>query len=311
MNIVSIEIILKKLSINLSYYINNHRFLYYYNNIYILNFKWLLNKLDTNILENIKEKKFDKLIIDIAESCINYIRQSNINRLNNKSNGTPLSVADLEVDNIISKKLNLFNPNIKILSEENTFSLDTYLEEYYWIIDPIDGTRSYVAGEEEYTVNIALIYKGAPWLGSIAHPPSKKIWYAKNRKLTIIKNGIKNLYNSSKNSLPGYPTIITSKENNIEIERFLKKFKEHKRIKLSSSLKFCKLAENQADFYPRFSSISKWDIAAGHAILNAVGGDLVDFNGHSLKYNNKSSKTGKFIALANKKSTNQVISRLK
>ena len=97
-----------------------------------------------------------------------------------------------------------------------------------------------------------------------------------------------------------YPTAIISKENNSELEIFLKSFKNLKRIIFSSSLKLCKLAENQADFYPRFSSISKWDIAAGHAILNASGGELTDFYGKKLKYDNKSSKTGKFIALATK-----------
>ena len=260
----------------------------------------MLNKLNTNIFDNINTKKFDKYIINIANNCIDYINSANINILNNKTDGTPLSVADLEVDNIIRKNLNLFNPKIKVLSEEYKFSLDTYLEEYYWIIDPIDGTRSYISGGEEYTVNIALIYRGEPCLGLIAHPPSKKIWYAKSNQLIIINNRVQSLYNGSNQSTQDYPVIITSKENNIEMESFVNKFKKPKRIKVSSSLKFCKLAENEADFYPRFSSISKWDIAAGHAILNASGGDLIDFNGNSFKYDNKSSNTGKFIALAKK-----------
>ena len=256
--------------------------------------------MQSDIFYDINKEKFDKYIINIAISCIDYIRKSNIKLLDNKNDGTPLSVADLEVDSIIRKKLNLFNPKIKILSEELDFSLDTYLEECYWIIDPIDGTRSYISSGEEYTVNIALIYKGEPYLGLIAHPPSKKIWYAKNNKLIIINNGVQELYNSSKQNTHNHPVIITSKENNIEMENFLNRFKNPKRVKLSSSLKFCRLAENEADFYPRFSSISKWDIAAGHAILNASGGELIDLNAKQVKYNSKISKTGKFIALATK-----------
>jgi 3'(2'), 5'-bisphosphate nucleotidase len=260
----------------------------------------MLNKLYTDIFVNIKKKIFDDFIIDVANKCIDYIAQSDIKILNNKVDGTPLSVADLEVDNIIRKSLGSFNPNIKILSEEYNFSLNNYLDEYYWLIDPIDGTKSYISGGEEYTVNIALIYKGNPYLGLIAHPPSKKIWYAKNKKLIIINNNLQSIYDSSQKSMRDYPTAIISKENNSELEIFLKGFKNLKRISFSSSLKLCKLAENQADFYPRFSSISKWDIAAGHAILNASGGELTDFYGKKLKYNNKSSKTGKFIALATK-----------
>ena len=256
--------------------------------------------MQSDIFYDINKEKFDKYIINIAISCIDYIRKSNIKLLDNKNDGTPLSVADLEVDSIIRKKLNLFNPKIKILSEELDFSLDTYLEECYWIIDPIDGTRSYISSGEEYTVNIALIYKGEPRLGLIAHPPSKKIWYAKNNKLVIINNGVQKLYNSSKENKHNHPFIITSKENNLEMENFLNRFKKAKRIKLSSSLKFCRLAENEADFYPRFSSISKWDIAAGHAILNASGGELIDLNANRFRYNSKTSKTGNFIALATK-----------
>jgi 3'(2'), 5'-bisphosphate nucleotidase len=260
----------------------------------------MLDKFYTEFFHEINKKEFDQYIINIANNCINYIKESTIKRLENKNDGTPLSAADLKVDNIIRKSLNLFNSNINVLSEEYKFSLNSYLKECYWIIDPIDGTRSYISGGDEYTVNIALIYKGEPYLGLIAHPPSKKIWYAKNKKLIIINNGIKQSYKASKKNLQDYLTVITSKEINSELESFLKKFKKIKRIKISSSLKFCKLAEGKADLYPRFVSISKWDIAAGHAILNASGGELIDLDGNNINYNKKSSKTGKFLALSTK-----------
>lgn len=256
--------------------------------------------MKTDIFTSINTEIFDRYIIDIANECIGYIRSTDIKFLDNKNDGSPLSVADLEVDNIIRTNLKSFDPRIIIISEEYKFPLETYLEEYYWIIDPIDGTKSYISGGDEYTVNIALIYKGEPCLGLIAHPPSKKIWYAKNNKLIIINNSVQSIYDNSKQSIRDYPTAIISKENSSELESFLNNFKNLKRLSLSSSLKLCELAENKADFYPRFSSISKWDIAAGHAILNASGGELTDLKGNSLKYNNKSSKTGKFIALATK-----------
>lgn len=267
--------------------------------------------MNTEILNTIKENNFDKFIINIAYECINYIRSANIQFLNSKSDGTPLSSADLEIDKIISKNLSKFNPLIKILSEEHEFTIDSYMEDFYWIIDPIDGTKSYLNGGIEYTVNIALINKGVPILGLIAHPPSKKIWYAKNNKLVIINNGFKKIYSNSKPVTDRKPSIITSRENTLEMRSFLNKVNKFKRIKLSSSLKFCKLAEDKADFYPRFSSISKWDIAAGHAILNASGGELIDFKGKHLRYNNRSSKTGKFLALANKSMRQSVISLLR
>ena len=91
--------------------------------------------------------------------------------------------------------------------------------------------------------------------------------------------------------------IIISKEKNKMIEHFLKSNEGCKIIKMSSSLKFCFLAEKKADIYPRFSVINKWDIAAGHAILNAAGGVLLDLNGKNFFYNTKSSKTTKFLGI--------------
>ena len=83
----------------------------------------------------------------------------------------------------------VLNQKIKILSEEYEVSPETFMDKCFWIIDPIDGLRSYIRGENEYTINIALIYKGVPYLGLIAHPPSKKVWYAIQNKLQIIENG--------------------------------------------------------------------------------------------------------------------------
>ncbi len=258
------------------------------------------SQFENNTFTKINKRKFDKFLIKLANNCIEYIINSKISPLNNKNDGTPLSEADLKIDNIIRNYLNLFNPKIKILSEEYEFSPSTYLESCYWIIDPIDGTKSYISGGDEYTVNIALIYKGKPYIGLIAHPPSKKIWYAKSDKLIILENGIEQKIDNSKKIVNNYPIIIRSKENNQQINSYLNTFKKIEQIKLSSSLKFCRLAENQADFYPRFSSINKWDIAAGHAILNASGGELTDFEGNDIRYDNKSSRTGSFIALASK-----------
>ena len=86
----------------------------------------------------------------------------------------------------------------------------------------------------------------------------------------------------------------------MKINNFLSKIKNYKRLKLSSSLKFCILAEKNADFYPRFTVINKWDIAAGHSILSAAGGVLVNFEGKEIKYNSKTIETEKFIAFASK-----------
>lgn len=249
-------------------------------------------------ISKINNIKFDRFIIGIAIECINYIRNAEIRKLNNKIDGSVLSESDLKVDEIVRSKLMQIDPKIKVLSEEFEFSLNSFLDECYWIIDPIDGTRSYVMGNDEYTINIALIYNGTPYLGLIAHPPSNKIWYSINNRLLIFENGVKRKHKDKINEQK--KIVITSNENNEEINSFLKKIKNYKRFKVSSSLKFCYLAEKRADFYPRFSVINKWDIAAGHSILNATGGVLVNLEGKEIKYNSKSLKTEKFIAFSSK-----------
>jgi 3'(2'), 5'-bisphosphate nucleotidase len=256
--------------------------------------------LNTDITTKINSKEFDDCLLNIAYESIHFILKTKINFLNTKSDGSPLTEADICVDEIINKNLKHLCSKTKVISEEKKYNLDSYLEKSYWIIDPIDGTNSYLNGGEEYTVNIALIVNGVPQIGLIAHPPSKKIWYAKKNKLKIIKNKKTIIIKKNKITKKNIKAIITSKETNKTIEHFLKSYKGCKIFKMSSSLKFCLLAEKKADIYPRFSVINKWDIAAGHAILNAAGGVLLDLNGKNFFYNTKSSKTTKFFAFSDK-----------
>ena len=239
-------------------------------------------------------KNFDNYIISLSKKCINFINNAKIITLNDKADGSALSTADLKVNEIIENGLRYISSSIPILSEENNFSESKYLESLYWLIDPIDGTKSYISGGEQFTVNISLIHNGSPLMGMIAHPPSKSIWYSKRNKLIILnKNSLKKIFNQTHQ-----PVIITSKERNIELKCFLNKLSNYKKIIISSSLKFCFIAENKADIYPRFSSINKWDIAAGHAIVNASGGQLIDLKGKIINYQSHSSKTGKFVAIS-------------
>ncbi len=256
--------------------------------------------MNTNIITKINRKEFDKCLLDIAYECINFVSKTKIKFLKKKYDGSPLTEADIYIDDIINKNLKYLCSETKIISEEKKYNLDSYLEKSYWIIDPIDGTNSYLNGGEEYTINIALIVNGAPQIGLIAHPPSKKIWYAKKNKLKIIKNKKTIIIKKNKITKKNIKVIVTSKERNNMIEQFLKSYEGCKIYKMSSSLKFCFLAEKKADIYPRFSVINKWDIAAGHAILNAAGGVLLDLNGKNFSYNTKSSKTTEFFGFSDK-----------
>ena len=141
------------------------------------------------------------------------------------------------------------------------------------MIDPIDS-QSYSNGGLNYTINIALIDHGKPILGIIGHPPSNSIWFGSKdiayKKLKKKKYLLKTVTNISK------PKIIVSGNLDKKTHTFIQKIKAAKLKKFSSSIKFCMLAEGEADIYPRLNGIKKWDIAAGDAILRAAGGMVLD-----------------------------------
>ncbi len=248
----------------------------------------------------LRDASFESNIISIVKDCFEFVRKDNKQLLEKKTDGSPLCKADIGLDNIITKGLERLNSKIPLISEEKLVSVRNYLDDYYWLIDPIDGTKSYLSGGKEYSINIALIVKGEPLFGLIAHPPTENIWYSKDEKLIVQNKGHKRILEYKPKKFPKYPSIITSKEFNQDLEKFVNAFQKNERIKLSSSLKFCELAEKRFDIYPRFSSISKWDIAAGHAILRAAGGDLVKIDGKHFRYNTITKKTGSFIAYSDK-----------
>ena len=135
--------------------------------MYVTPFK---KKISINYLES--------YLINLSKEAIKYINSSKINILNNKGDGTALSKADLHLDKMLCNSLKDLDNNIPVISEERKVLKEAFMEENYWLIDPIDGTDNYISGGKEYTINIALIQNGNPTIGIIAHPPSKKIWFS-------------------------------------------------------------------------------------------------------------------------------------
>ncbi len=242
-------------------------------------------------------EQIEDYLISIAVKTIKYIHGNEITKLNNKNDGTLLTAADLALDNIIYESLKKIDPSIPILSEERDFSNKLFQQQQYWLIDPIDGTNSYYKGGEEYTINIAFINRGKPIVGLIAHPPTNKIWLANKNSLYLHENQVKKvLKNSHTENLNNEFNIIVSNESNNKLKNFLSRIHNKKIIKVSSSLKFCYLAMNMAHLYPRFSIIKKWDIAAGHAILEASGGVISDLEGKNFNYSYPSEESWEFLA---------------
>jgi len=218
-----------------------------------------------------------------------------------KNDDSPLTILDTEIDQFIRKELKKLNQDFALISEET--SQQQVNSEYTWIIDPIDGTKELINGSDEFTLNIALINNRKSILGAIYQPmkdsiflggtdlPPKKIIDGKTEFLSNNNNQICNVLISKSHS---------SEEEIDFCEKVMSKFEGSKVIRMGSSIKFCRICEGIADLYPRFGDVYSWDIAAGHAILKAFGGDVLDSNLQDISYDMKEKQLIKgFFAFSN------------
>ncbi len=220
-----------------------------------------------------------------------------------KSDHTPVTEADLASHDYIRDKLIKLTPGIPILSEEDIGS--TYEDRkhwrQYWLVDPLDGTREFIARNGQFVVCIALIRGNESVLGVIHHPVSKTTYYAASGLGAFCenKNGVKLL------KVRGW------EQNNTEVlcskhHKISNKAVDHLPINVTfnpmgSALKFCALAAGEGDIYPGFGLTSEWDIAAGQCILEEAGGLLTDAFGEKFRYNMKPDlKTHIFWAVNDK-----------
>ena len=190
-----------------------------------------------------------------------------------KEDNSPVSNGDLIVNDIISKKINALTPNIPIISEETVDTKIKNREKIFWLIDPIDGTKEYIAGRDEYTLNAALIIDKIPCLGLVGVPKKGQLFYSfnKNESYLIEKNKIKK--NSCKKNTPTGQVIALSSvvKPSDSILNILKEHKVTSIVKMASSYKFCVIASGQYDIYAANERANEWDYAAGHAIAEHAG----------------------------------------
>jgi len=202
-----------------------------------------------------------------------------------KSDNTPVTNGDIEVNNILSKKIAEVTPNIPIVSEEKTTNKKNKNLKNFWLIDPIDGTKDYINNKDEFTLNAALILDRKPAVGIITAPAKKRIFYSygKSNSYELIKNNQINLINKKKENRE-IKAVSYSNELKPEILDIHKKNNITSYQKMKSSLKFCVVAVGEFDLYAAEPRACEWDIAAGHAILEHAGGKITDFEGKEILY---------------------------
>ncbi|UCN00584.1 3'(2'),5'-bisphosphate nucleotidase CysQ [Sulfurimonas sp. SWIR-19] len=191
-----------------------------------------------------------------------------------KDDKSPLTEADTKANEIICASLQTLYPNIPIMSEENK---QTEYEvrkkwEYYWCIDPIDGTKEFIKKNDEFTVNIALIYKKTPVLGVVYAPAMDEIYKAKKGHGAFKNNQKLPLH---VNHTPKEKLFVVASKSHLspETQEFIDTLdaKEIKQVSKGSSLKLCMVAEGAADIYPRLAPTMEWDTAAADAIVRESG----------------------------------------
>lgn len=212
-----------------------------------------------------------------------------------KSDESPVTQADIAANAFITDALSRLNPKIPILSEENNIPDFSVRQTWtrYWLIDPLDGTRGFIARSAEFCVNIALIENHVPVLGVIYSPIEKQCFYATKDAGAFFldkKSNVTSPMRVSKNNGAPLHFLTGNTDHYPQFNELLKKhFGDIKITKMNSALKFARIAQGKADIYLRFGSTCEWDTAAGQCIVVEAGGSVVDFTGESLQYNAKSS----------------------
>tara|TARA_B100001142_G_scaffold245554_1_gene245007 strand:- start:702 stop:1475 length:774 start_codon:yes stop_codon:yes gene_type:complete len=214
-----------------------------------------------------------------------------------KSDNTPVSNGDLEVNKIITKKITELTPNIPIISEETSDNKSKNDLEDFWLIDPIDGTYDYINNLDEFTINAGLIMDKKPVAGLIYAPAKKRMFYSYGQDLAFELIDKKEVKLESKKKFNSDEIEFVSYSNKIkpDIEIIHKKLNVKRYVRMKSSLKFCVIAAGEYDGYVAEPRACEWDIAAGHAILKHSGGEVTDFNGKEISYGKKDFKNPSLI----------------
>jgi 3'(2'), 5'-bisphosphate nucleotidase len=213
-----------------------------------------------------------------------------------KSDDSPVTEADRAAEAIICAALARLWPEIPIVAEEqmsrgHAVDLNGGL---FFLVDPLDGTKEFIAGRLDYTVNIALIELGVPRLGVVYAPARRAIYFGspKGAQLAEVTDSgaLANIRPISARLRPARLTVICSLSHpSDEADVYTQLLGDCDKVLIGSSLKFCLLAVGEADLYPRFGRTMQWDTAAGQAVLVASGGSVRDLSGRMLAYGKQDS----------------------
>ena len=209
-----------------------------------------------------------------------------------KLDDSPLTQADIESQSIILEGLAKLTPGVPVLAEESAQApwSERRTWDELWVVDPLDGTREFVKRNGEFAINIALIIEHEPVLGLVAVPAQGRMYVgaAGSGAQRRLADGSTSRIRIAPPAVP-LRVLGSRSHKSPQLAAYLAHLPRHELLGVGSALKFCLLAEGNADLYPRFGPTSEWDTAAGQALLEAAGGHMTRMDGHRLRYNCRES----------------------
>lgn len=248
-----------------------------------------------------------------AGNAIMKIREGGFEQ-NRKADGSPVTAADLAADQIITSGLLEIAPSLPAITEESYTGSDDHEPDTYWCVDPLDGTKGYINGGKDFTVNIALISNRHPVLGVIYAPATGTLWAGAENNAwkrqadiscqdTLLTEANLDVLGtarpiSSRTVRRQEPDVVATRAHRgPALEAWINRIGAGSSVAVGSSLKFCVIAEGEADLYPRIGPTMEWDTAAGQAIVEASGGMVIGPDGNAFSYGKPGRLNGFFAAM--------------
>jgi 3'(2'), 5'-bisphosphate nucleotidase len=204
-----------------------------------------------------------------------------------KADESPVTEADRQGEALILRRLGERFPGVPVISEEDAseFGTPDAIGPRFFLVDPLDGTKAFVRGDPHFTVNIGLIEDGRPVAGAVCAPPTGETWW------TAGGQALKRLPGAGTKTVRVRPwpdgeaiALISHTMKPEQLERLTAEYGFHLTEPMDSSIKLCRIAEGAADIYPRHGPTMEWDVAAGHAVLEAAGGRMTAPDGQPFAY---------------------------
>ena len=210
-----------------------------------------------------------------------------------KSDKSPVTQADRDAEHLLEQELAVLAPGIQVIGEEAcSIALPEKMQDYFFLLDPLDGTRDFIAKGKDFTVNIGLIHNHKPIAGVIYAPVHEKLYFSGDSAAYLIHiapDGVLDMSQAQALRVPemdptGLRVLASAKHRAKETDELITQLHVKELVGASSSYKFCLLAEGKADLYPRHGRTMEWDTAAGQAILEAAGGIVTQTDDTPLTY---------------------------